>query len=124
MDTIQTIDKLKEVMLPVAEKIGQTAQYGWEVVVKQQYITAYLGILWSVIGLIGVIISIYLYKWAIKDFKENKGKYDNGWQILVATIFTILSLTVIISGLTVALTHFLNPDYYAIQFFLDLVNNQ
>jgi ABC-type polysaccharide/polyol phosphate export permease len=122
MDTIQTIEKLKEVFAPIAEKIGQGAQYGWEIVIKQQYVTAYIGIFWAIIGLIAIILSIIAIKYGSKHENELDGELM-AVIIMISIILIISGTTGIIAGSITAITHLINPDYYAIQFFLNLANN-
>lgn len=123
-NTIQVIDKLKEVMQPVADKIGQGAQFGWGVVLRQQYVTAYLGLFWMFVGVIGMLCFIALMRFAIKGYKKSSDyNSQDEYTVLaiVSGIFTTICTIIALSGATVAITHFLNPDYYAIKFFLDLV---
>ena len=48
----QTIEAIKSAFAPVAEKIGQGASYGWEVVLRQQYVYAILGLVGMIAGFI------------------------------------------------------------------------
>lgn len=111
----ETIDKIKEVLAPVAQKIGQGAEYGWAAVIKQQYLTASLGLFWLIIGLIslGLLLKLKVY--------EKCGYGDDPAWVLLAIFGTLGSLSAIVAGGIFALTHFLNPDYYALQFFINLV---
>jgi hypothetical protein len=43
--------------------------------------------------------------------------------IMISIILIISGTTGIIAGSITAITHLINPDYYAIQFFLNLANN-
>ena len=121
MDTVETLDKLKEVFTPVAEKIGQSAQYGWDVVIQQQYVYAYLGVFWAIVGLIVTCTSIWLINHLSKE--GNSMDAELGAALLAMSICAIvLGLIMLIAGSITSITHFLNPPYYAIQFFLNLVS--
>ena len=44
-----TIEQLKPLMVDVASKIGQTAEYGWDVILKQQIACGIMAIFVTVI---------------------------------------------------------------------------
>lgn len=52
----ETINAIKDALAPIAAKIGQGAIYGWDVVVRQQYITAVEGLGLAVLSLIGLVL--------------------------------------------------------------------
>lgn len=110
----ETIEKIKEVMLPVAEKIGQGAQFGWEVVLRQQYVTAWLGVFTAILGAVSIFVVYKLIK------KSNYWEKDV-WPIFLIVFGGAGGVAAIIIGSITAITHFLNPAYYALQFFMGLV---
>lgn len=118
-----TITKLQQIFAPIAAKIGQGAQYGWDVVMRQQTVYAWEGLLAAVVGVIlGIAIAVFV-PFAYK--KEQKDGYG-GWEI--AMIISLIfggsgSLLLISFGTITAITHFLNPAYYAIDFFIRLTSN-
>ena|SRR3990167_6807207 len=113
MDTIETINKLKEVFAPVAEKIGQGAQYGWEIVLKQQYLEAFVSSIEFLICIPALVVS---YFWAKKIIKEDWDAIS--W--VPFSIWTVAWIMLSIFSLETAIAHFLNPEFYAIEFFLNL----
>lgn len=121
MDTIQTIDKLKELLAPVAEKIGQTAEWGWDVIIRQQYVYAFEGLGEVILGIILAFAGYKLIKYGFKKLKEDRySMWDIGvW--FVGIPLSIICSMLIIGGAEKAISHFINPQYYAIQFFIDLV---
>lgn len=118
--TPETIDKIKEVFALIAEKIGQGAQFGWDIVVRQQYVAAWEGIFSAIIG---IIIGYVVYRVVKKSMVEcEKDEYSN-WFItgmLVGVFGGITSCLLIIGGIDQAITHFINPAYYALDFFIHL----
>jgi len=119
MDTIQTIDKLKEVFEPIAEKIGQGAQFGWEVVMKQQYIVAVS----DFIVLACCVVAIFIAKWLITQ--GQKSREDSRWNnyefwYFGGIILLIVSAVLIPLCLYDGIAHLINPEYYALDFFINL----
>ena len=113
-NTIQTIDKLKEVFQPIADKIGQGAQFGWEVVLRQQYIEAFMGLFYGLIAVGALTVSFF---WARKIMKESWDEIS--W--IPFSIWTLAWIVLGLIGLETFIGHILNPQYYAIEFFIGLV---
>ena len=120
MDT-ETIDKLEEVFAPVAERIGQGAEFGYSVVLRQQYVSGVLG---AVAFLIGLVVLVVIRKYAVPRMVRLSGQdRHSDWRFgarVLSIVGTIVCTTVMIAGLVNAITHFLNPHYYAIAFFMNL----
>lgn len=105
---------VKSLLAQVSEKIGQGAEYGWEVVLKQQYVDGIFGILWGVLSLGGFV---YLLRWYIKKDKSYwEAAHLGVWVCLIILVF--LGVFALESGVG----HLINPDFYAIKFFISLVN--
>ena len=107
------ITQLKEVFTPIASKIGEGAEFGWIVVVKQQYVEATIGLFFALIGFITLILT---YRFVKKNWEE-LGEGD----VFIALMIGIASAFSFFIGSTEAITHFINPEYYAIEFFINLV---
>lgn len=114
----ETINQIKELLAPIGEKIGQGAEFGWEVVMKQQMIVAVSGILWVILGL---ITAFSIYKIIKNGLKKDEYFWDEFWPILLVAFGGTASIVMIIEGASNAITHFINPEYYAIEFFINLV---
>lgn len=116
----ETIKQISAVFQPVAEKIGQGAQYGWEVVLKQQYV---YGIENLVAAISGIILAIITTNLVIKSIKKANGDPDSPW-FACAVGGGLLGAIIIISmigiGTTQAIGHLINPAYYALDFFIQL----
>lgn len=114
----QTINQIKELLAPIGEKIGQGAEFGWEVVMKQQTIIAVSGILWV---LFGIIILFTIYKVVSNGLKKDEYFFEEVWPVLLIFFGGIAGIVMIVGGTSDAVTHFINPEYYAIEFFIGLV---
>ena len=111
----EIIKQIQDIFTPIAEKIGQGAGFGWEVVLKQQYIDGFLFLFFGVIGLV-VFISLLIY---IIKAKDKDSWYEDaifGAIIILILLFVFGSLFSVIG-----IKHLFNPEYYAIEFFINLV---
>lgn len=112
----QTLEKLKEIFTPIASKIGQTADFGWEVVMRQQYVVSIQGLL---LGLLGIAFFLVAY-WCAKNAKKWDVNY-NPIGYIGASCFGTAGMFLVLFGLDQFITHILNPQFYAIEFFMNLV---
>lgn len=111
----ETVNAIKDALAPIAAKIGQGAEYGWDVVVRQQYINGVLNIAYSIMGLVYLLVYIpYLFR-AIKRDKESEM-----FPIMVGGVIGIFALLALIIDLGNGVQHLLNPAYYALDFFTHL----
>ena len=114
----QVIDKLTPMFQSVADKIGQGAGFGWEVVMRQQYVVA----IGSFILFVGLGIVSGLLTWgAIASWKEAKKDVDVVAPAIFVSFLAILGYTISFVALYQGLAHLINPSYYALDFFINLV---
>lgn len=112
----ETIHAIQEALAPIAEKIGQGAEFGWEAVVRQQYIEGIAGLGLSVASLLIVILCVYyMAPYAREDWVN-----DTGIFAFLVAIIAIPSIVLLGGWAYVALLKLLNPTYYALQFFISL----
>ncbi len=114
--TPETITKLQEVFAPIAAKIGQGAEFGWEVVMRQQIVVASMGIVWAIFGLVGVLFFKRFIGGALQRFKDTEEPFS----FFALAALLIVSIVFIVQGISDAITHFINPAYYALDFFIHL----
>jgi hypothetical protein len=107
----ETVDAIKDALVPIAAKIGQGAEFGWSVVVKQQFVEGISYLVWA--GPIA-LLAIVCWWFALKYAKETDG--TSLFLIVPALILTIWAFTNIDEGVL----HLLNPEYYALDFFIHL----
>lgn len=132
MDNInQVVDKLTPMFQAVAEKIGEGAGFGWKVVYTQQIAYGIKDAIQCAIELIILIVliiaSVKLTKIGNKKCLESKMEYDSGWLSLIIIPNLVLFVYLIIFSLDFftrlgsAILHLINPSYYALEFFINLV---
>ena len=103
------IEQLKPLFEKVAEKIGQGANFGWEVVLRQQVSFGIIAGFLGVMGLVMLLLGIKLYREEEKEYADIK----------IAYFFMILIGGVgFVAGTINAILRLSNPAYYALQFFL------
>jgi hypothetical protein len=118
--TPDTVKAIQDALAPVAAKIGEGAQYGWEVVIRQQIITAYVDFIWTAASILGCAVCLSLTIYFVR--KKREGGYLSDWEIGIG-LFAILTFACalwVFIELTDGVQHLFNPDYYALQFFIDL----
>lgn len=127
--TPETIDAIKGAMLPIAEKIGQTAEWGWIVVLKQQYvIAAQMGIAVVFFLALSSALAYWAGKWSFmippesKDWVEADRRKNRIAVIVLSSFGSFMSLAIAMAILGGATGRLINPDYYALQFFIQLVS--
>lgn len=106
------IEQLKPLFAQVADKIGQGTSFGWEVVLRQQIAYGIIAIFVAILGLAGIIGLIIWHK------KDEDLMDDTGGGIL---LIWVLTLILFIAGTISAILYLTNPEYYALQFFINLV---
>lgn len=112
----ETINQIKELILPIAEKIGQGGEFGWEVVVKQQIIYGSIFVFIGLIGIIGLSIILKNRKWFL-EYSKSPFESDRPFYLVALLVLVLAMLIIGIEGIA----RLCNPEFYAIQFFLDLV---
>ncbi len=113
------IEQLKPIFEKVAEKIGQGAQYGWEIVLRQQI--SY-GVVWTLVAIISLISLRKIWKMVQKTKKGHEYEWDEYGE---GEIAVLISSTIILGGVFLVsmifgVLYLMNPGYYALKFFIDL----
>lgn len=133
----QTIEKIKETLAPLAEKIGEGAEFTYMTIYKQVIAEASvtLGIL-AVFAVLFVIGTAKWHRYAMKKHREAEKRdsdsrfdismYDGDyafWAVFgPACVWVVYIVTVFTTGARAVLT-LLNPHYYAIERLLEIVQN-
>ena len=118
------IDKLTPLLEKVSVKMGEGGQFAWHVVMKQMYVEAVIGLIQFISGLV-IAFAIYKITKFLMKKRQEADTYDKeGYEIAVCIIGLIggvASVLLISFGIYNAVTHFINPEFYAIEFFINLV---
>ena len=121
-----TIQKVKEVLEPLFNKIGEGAEFAFSAAYQKNLVAAWTSI--SITILIFVVLCIVCtkaYRYGDQIINETSNHYDNEFnggtiKILSTGLFLIvfIGLAMFFQDATVRL---LAPDYYAIQTLMELV---
>lgn len=103
---------IKQELAPLAEKIGQGAEYSFGLFVKQVYVNAFTGLLWIIPGMILFLLSAKLYRTKTEYEADELMKWLG---IIGSTVLGLILVLLSISGLIQAI---INPEYQAIQLIL------
>lgn len=122
-----TINAIKEALAPVAEKIGQGAEYAWEIVVRQQAIEGIAYLLSSVFCFFIGINGIYIARRGYLMPRIRKYSWDDGESVsdlagFLMTMGIVLQLSWVLGMffLSNGVLHLLSPEFYALDFFIGL----
>lgn len=121
-----TVQAIKDAMSPIGAAIGKGAEYGWTVLIKQQYVVGF-GDLFLALG--SLIVLVIAYRFAIFTFNKQIeiGKVDQyndgGYGILcgLSVVAGAVAFCILLAALYGGVAHFINPDFYALQFLVDAV---
>jgi hypothetical protein len=116
----ETINQLKEIFYPLAEKIGEGAEFGWHVIIRQQYVKSVGWLLASFVAYLAVITGLYICrlfkKWHVGiEHSDDYSLY--ALPILLIGIGLILGTLFLYEGVA----RLINPEYYAIEFLINLI---
>jgi len=122
--------ELVPVLEKLAEKLGVTSGYLWDVLVKQAFIDGILSIMFAVLTSICVAVLYKLHK-------KFSGKHPNsaccnwyekleylGPAMFLPTTFIGVMVVVAIIGLFGAVTAFVNPEYWALHEILSVLKSK
>jgi hypothetical protein len=122
--TPQTIEAIQNALQPIAEKIGQGAQFGWETVVRQQYIEGQTGLIIGTITLILSLVTIAATIIVSHVYEKQADSFDkgNGYFFAFATsaFILVLNAALVVPWIYDSILKLSNPAYYALAFFIHL----
>jgi amino acid transporter len=105
----------------LAEKLGTSAEYLWEVLVNQAPIQGFLILLQIILILLSVFLLYKLHRYFLKN--DVYDEYEEG-----AAIFMILAAMIVATFIIFGFIHipemiyaFLNPEYWALRQILEKV---
>lgn len=111
--TPDSIEAIKSALTPIADKIGQGAEYGWEILVMGQFAE---GVAMLGIGLFGIGISILATLWGRNRYNEDDMDVMAIFAILFGCIAIVLFTALVYNGLIPVIA----PEYAALKFLINL----
>lgn len=123
------LDRTSNALTQAAHVLGQATTHVYEVLVKQQVVEG-VGTLVE-IGFFGIITLIFwkilfekYWTWTLKK-ERDASRGEQGMYAFGAAVITLGMLALIITGTVMlgdAVKHILNPEFYAIQYIFEQVN--
>lgn len=112
-----TLNRLLNELKPVADKLGQGAEYVWEVAYRQVYVSAAGMILAAIV--VAALAKLFWHMRAQQyENMKTADSYSRSSHQMVAGMNTILSIVSAAGSATLlvsALMRFANPGFYAIK---------
>lgn len=110
---------IKQELTPLAEKLGQTAEFTYGIFIKQVWVHAIQSALWIPLGIVCACISIWLFK---KEEKEwSKSSSTSGLGYFLGSIVTLGALSMIFVPIAILIQVIINPDYQAIKLIFETI---
>ncbi len=119
-DLQKSIDIIKTNLEPLADKIGQSAAWTFELFVRQVYVDAFSELLFVIPGVICLYISKNIYKSGLRD----RYKDIDPAKCFFMSVFLIAGLFMVLGPLSDLIAALLNPNYQAIKLIIELVKTQ
>ncbi len=107
----ENINAIKEALAPVADKIGQGAEYGWEVLVAGQFAE---GVATLILSCLGIVASVLVVHWG----KNRYAVDDMDINAMMAMALGWLSLLVLSGFVYHGLIQVVAPEYAALKFLI------
>jgi hypothetical protein len=117
----ETIKELIPVFEKVAAKIGESGEFVWKTVVKQQYVEALESAAW---GIILLIVGMKLGSMSISHASGMQFPDDDGQWLLYGLGYALYfgGILLGIGSAIGAMKGFYNPEFYALEYFVDIVS--
>lgn len=107
----ETANQVLQRLDALAAKLGVTAQYIYGVYVAQARVEAVRDSLFAVLGVFGVCVSIYLFRWAWRhDDTHDSSMYVGMGSI---ALFVFSAATMLVSAYA-AIGEWMNPQFWAL----------
>lgn len=117
----QYIDIVKTESAPYVEQLGKTAEWTFELFVKQVYVNAFTSLLLIIPSLFIFGLSCWLLK---RRTKITSGDETGNFFLFIACMSLFaLSFQLMWDGITPLIQAYINPEYAAIQLMFETVKN-
>ena len=110
---------LKQELAPLADKIGQGAEYTFGLFVKQVYVNAFSNLLLIVPGVILLKLVKPLWKKAGEMYKESYSGGNEVFPAMGSGICLIVGLVMILVPIAEVIGAVINPEFQAIQLIVE-----
>ncbi len=109
----------------LAEQLGTTVEYLWPIVIRQQYIQPWYGVLTAVVFGVAAFVFYRGYKYYMNKYKENGwgDVYDLYYMLCIAGCGVAISVAFVsIIHASFNLLDLINPDYAALEDVMKMIS--
>lgn len=121
--TPETIESIKQALVPIADKIGQGGMYAWEVLVRGQFAEGITKLILCGVFLIAyIVVNVCARRFYMKfDMSEEDKAEASMIHLGVASIAGLFVLLIISSEAYDAAIQVIAPEYAALRFLIESV---
>ena len=105
----------------LAQSLGVTVEYLWEILVRQGTIEGYLMIAGTFIALAFALAGVWSFRKGLKYFESDDGDQGIPYTVIGIVVGLAGGVFTIVNGFSAA-SYFLNPEYFALRQILKLLN--
>lgn len=124
-ETAQTTKEVIEVVTtalqPLAEKLGTTAQYVWEMQVKQAYVDGLVALSGLLLGIGLLIIAFLVFKSFYHCRLEDEYDKFEAEKLICILTFSFFGMIFLFLNFSTTIECFINPHYHALSILIKLV---
>lgn len=122
MNDIKEIAEAVQVILqPLADKLGTTGQYVWELQVKQAYVDGSIALVGLLFGIALITVAILWMKKINDNLETQRNTEMDGFGVVASVILFIAGFIFLCTNVPTVLNCFINPEYYALRQLIKLV---
>lgn len=114
-----TVAQIQEALAPVAAKIGEGAEYSWEILVWGQFAEGLAGL---VLGTLYLVAYCLVWVWVVKNWDT---VYQRDWEpaVFMFGIFGSTAALFVASVVYLSAIAVIAPEYAALKFLISSVTN-
>ena len=124
-ETTQTTKEVIEVIItalqPLADKLGTTAQYVWEMQVKQAYVDGFVALSGLLLGIGLLIVAFRVFKSFYHCCLEDEYDKLETEKLICILMFSLVGMLFLFLNFSNTIECFINPHYHALSSLIKLV---
>ena len=124
-ETAQTTKEVIDVMItalqPLADKLGTTAQYVWEMQVKQAYVDGFVALSGLLLGIGLLIVAFRVFKSFYHYRLEDEYDKFESEKLICILMFSLVGILFLVLNFSTTIECFINPHYHALSSLIKLV---
>lgn len=110
-----------QVIQEISAMLEPSVQYAWQLAVRESYMIGIRGLFWLIIGLTATYFGVKMVRLATKMSESNQYGYSSDKEMtywVAGVLMVIMGVIISATGLNVALTYLMNPEFRAVMLLL------